>query len=110
MGMDSSVPSFRDYQVQEFINSPSDYFTQYRLFTFGDVQILGGVLNVSANKKSEAERDLQSGPLMPGKNFSQGGIQIPLNISINSRPLNEKDFLIERLAKPNNHGSHQNKS
>jgi hypothetical protein len=78
------APQRKDYLVQEFVPTPSNRFTHYRVFTVGD-EILGVVLNVSAKKQ---RKEWISHPDDPSwwnefeftSNSSQGGVQIPLSL------------------------------
>lgn len=65
----------KDYIVQEFVACPSDYYTNFRVFTVAD-RILGAVLNVSGKPKSI--RRTKNGFLRIQSNFSRGGFQIPI--------------------------------
>ena len=49
-------PSMDSYDAQEYINTPSNHFTNYRIFTLGDGTIVGAVLGVSENRKSQPIR------------------------------------------------------
>lgn len=51
-----SSPSMDSYDAQEYINTPSNHFTHYRIFSLGDGTIIGAVLGVSGNKKDQLER------------------------------------------------------
>ena len=49
-------PSMDSYDAQEYINTPSNHFTHYRIFTLGDGTIVGAVLGVSGNRKDQPVR------------------------------------------------------
>ncbi|NTV23378.1 MAG: hypothetical protein HGA85_03310 [Nanoarchaeota archaeon] len=51
-----SPPSMDSYDAQEYINTPSNHFTHYRIFTLGDGTIVGAVLGVSGNRKDQLVR------------------------------------------------------
>ncbi len=76
-------PKKEDYEVQEFIECPSNHFTQYRIFTLGDGTILGSVLNVSRDRKDESERKAEPGPFGPGKSY-YGCVDSPLYLGLKS--------------------------
>lgn len=103
-------PSKKNYEIQEFIVTPSEHYTSYRIFTTADGAILGAVLNASANKKTDYERIEEPGPFGAGchiyncidsplylgckkivSNHAQGGTQIPLAKTSNSKPLTKTD-------------------
>ncbi|MBT6761467.1 hypothetical protein HOA92_00345 [archaeon] len=84
--------------IQKFVETPSDHFTHYRIFTLGDGRIIGAVLHASSNKKSGLKRLAEPGPFDWGShiydnvksplylgrfdivsNVAQGGFQIPMN-------------------------------
>ena len=110
-----STPPKKDYEVQDFIKTPSNHFTHYRIFALGNGTIVGAVLNVSGNKKNELERVTEAGPFGLGSdiyncvdspiylgclevcsNHQKGGSQIPFDANKNSKSLsnNDKDVLI----------------
>ena len=78
-----SCPKRGDYEVQEFIECPSNHFTQYRVFALGDGTILGSVLNVSRNTKDENEIKSEKGPFGPGKSYFNC-IDSPLYLGLRS--------------------------
>lgn len=73
------------YVTQAFIETPSDRFTTYRIFTVGD-EILCAVLTVSKTRKSKWER--QADGFYPiQSNVGRGGFQIPISYQNNEAPL-----------------------
>ena len=95
------------FEVQEFIETPSNHYTHYRIFTLGDGTILGAILSVSANTKDKPKRIVEPVPFVWGSicidsplymgfikvvsNHAQGGTQIPLNPGSDSKPLTAED-------------------
>ena len=84
-----NMPQPRQYFVQEFIETPGDRFTSYRVVTVGD-EIVGCVLNVSGQTKSEImngakaknlyeklARMFNTYPIV--SNVAAGGLQIPVS-------------------------------
>src|SRR3989338_3645786 len=84
-----NMPQPEQYFVQEFIETPGDRFTSYRVVTAGDV-IVGCVLTVSGQTKSEimrggkakdfyqkSARMFHTYPIV--SNVAAGGIQIPVS-------------------------------
>ncbi len=103
-------PSEEEYTIQEFIRSPSDHFTHYRILTLGDGQIIGSVMGVSANTENDSEIIAQPGPFGWGKhiyhcvdspvylgcrpvisNSRAGGSQIALDPNKDSKPRTRLD-------------------
>ena len=76
-------PKREDFEVQEFIECPSNHFTQYRIFVLGDGTILGSVLNVSRNRKDENKVKSEEGPFGPGKSYFNC-VDSPLYLGIRS--------------------------
>lgn len=104
-----SKPKKENYLVQDFIETPSNHFTHYRVFATGDGNILGAVLSVSGNRKDQMEVDSRPGPYMGGNiyncvdsptylgckkvisNHAQGGSQIAFDANGKSKPLTDND-------------------
>ena len=92
-----NTPQPGQYFVQEFIETPSDRFTSYRVITIGDV-IVGCVVTVSGQTKSVIMSEVKAKDLYQKlarmfntypivSNVAAGGIQIP--ISHDSRKLED---------------------
>jgi hypothetical protein len=92
-----NMPQPGQYFVQEFIETPSDRFTSYRVVTVGDV-IVGCVLTVSGQTKSVIMSEVEAKDLYQKlarmfnaypivSNVAAGGIQIP--VSHDSRKLED---------------------
>src|SRR3989338_2953048 len=62
-------PAEDKYLIQQFILTPSDHFTHYRIFTLGDGTIVGAMLTASADRKTEVQRISEPGPFGTGSNF-----------------------------------------
>jgi hypothetical protein len=109
---ETTLPDPEEYHVSEFIDSPSDHYTHFRILTFRD-QILGAVLNYSSNKKSDESRMSEKyGRGTPGRmpNWTTAPespmylTQIPVTITPNSREINdyERTVLEKHGINPNN--------
>jgi|SRR3989344_1394112 len=112
---DNTLPDKDDYHISEFIDSPSDHYTHFRILTFRD-QILGAVLNYSSNKKSDETRiDEPYGKGIPGyipnwttskespmylgwksiiSNHAAGATQIPITITSESKKITSYEQVI----------------
>lgn len=115
-------PKKEDYDVQEFIETPSNHFTHYRIFTTGDGNIVGAVMSVSGNRKDQMKIDSRPGPFLGGNiyncediptylgckkvisNHAQGGSQIAFDANGNSKPLtdNDREVLVAHGYDPSN--------
>lgn len=80
------------YMVQKFIETPSDRFTTYRIFTVGD-EILCAALTVSKTGKSEWERQ-DNGFYSIQSNVGRGGFQIPVSYQDDELPLGFYDAML----------------
>ncbi len=121
---DNTLPDSEDYHVSEFIDSPSDHYTHFRILTFKD-QILVAVLNYSSNKKSDESRmNEEYGRGIPGRmlnwttapespmylgwkqivsNHVAGSTQIPITLTSDSREITdyERTIIEEHGINPN---------
>ena len=92
------------YTIMEFVESPSDFFTHYRVYTVGKGHILAVVLCYSHVKKSDDVRiidqesiyDNPKNPLFLNRrliasNRTYGGKQIPLHPNSDSRNISVEE-------------------
>ena len=89
--MTKGVDFYRNVaDVYQFIETPSDHFTSYRIITFADGTILGAILQASERTiTSSGYTDITS-------NHATGSVQIPLNPIEASKFISEHDYAILR--------------
>ena len=85
--MPKGVDYYRDKaDFYEFIQTPSDHFTSYRIITFADGSIMAAVMQASRRKKSrEGFANITS-------NHATGSNQIPFSPTEKSAAISERDY------------------
>jgi hypothetical protein len=102
-------PIIKNHIVQEFIDTPSNHFTNYRIVTLSDGSIVAAAINISGKRKDQLKRLREPGPFYPGRsihdcidspyfldryditsNVFQGGHSVPLGFG--PRNLGEDDI------------------